>query len=288
MSRESPSCTQPLQKFAQEQLKRPANQIFVWDVATGKRLTTLPDGLPAGAVAAAFSDDGRVLATATPEGLIQIWETATWTIRSEHRGHRDRVSALAFAADGRLFSGGLDTTVLAWDIRPPKSPGPVDASWDALLKPESATAFKAQGQFLAAPADAVKLLTSKLKPAGVPDAKHVATLLADLDSSTFANRERGSKALAEIGHTALPALRDFARTTKSPEAGKRAKDLIEQIDGPTISAKELRELRAIDVLQWIGSAEAKELLAALASGAAGSPITFAAEAAIRRLKVTER
>ena len=65
------TCTQPLQKFAQEQLKHPANQIFVWDVATGRRLRTLPEGLPAGAVAAAFSDDGRALATATPEGLIQ-------------------------------------------------------------------------------------------------------------------------------------------------------------------------------------------------------------------------
>ena len=39
---------------------------------------------------------------------------ATWQVRAEYRGHRDRVSALAFAPDGRLFSGSLDTTVLAW------------------------------------------------------------------------------------------------------------------------------------------------------------------------------
>ncbi|HEX3150436.1 MAG TPA: sigma-70 family RNA polymerase sigma factor [Gemmataceae bacterium] len=276
------TCSQALEKFAQEHLKQAANQIFVWDTATGKRLTTLPDGLPAGAVVAAFADDGHTLATATPDGLIQMWETATWTIRSEHRGHRDRVNSLTFAADGRLFTGGLDTTVLAWDIRPPKVVGSIDAAWESLLKPESAVAFKAQGHLLASPAEAVKLIASKLKPAESPDPKRLTALVADLDSATFATREKASKELLEIGRPALAALREIARTSKSSEVGKRATDLIEQIDGPTVSSKELRELRAIDVLVWIGTGDAKELLAKLAKGEANARLTIAAAAAIRQ------
>jgi len=44
-----------------------------------------------------------------------------------------------------------------------------------------------------------------------------------------------------------------------------------------------REQRAGTVLERIGSDEARELLDALASGAAGSRVTIEAQAAVRRL-----
>ena len=53
-----------LSPFFQQQLKRPPNQVFVWDVTTGRRVAQLPDGLPIGAVVAAFSPDGRTVALA--------------------------------------------------------------------------------------------------------------------------------------------------------------------------------------------------------------------------------
>ena len=109
---------EPLAPFIQQQAKVLLNQVFVWDVASGRRVGALPEGLPIGALAAAFAPDGRSVATALPDGTIKIWETATWTVRAEFRGHRDRVTSLTFGANGRLFSGGLDTTVLAWDVRP--------------------------------------------------------------------------------------------------------------------------------------------------------------------------
>jgi RNA polymerase sigma factor (sigma-70 family) len=112
---------EPLAKFAQKMLKRPVNQVFVWEVASGRRPTNLPDGLPVGAVCAAFAPDGRTAATAAPDGTIRLWEVKTWKVRTEFRGHRGRVCALAFLPDGRLLSGGLDTTVLVWDVRPPRA-----------------------------------------------------------------------------------------------------------------------------------------------------------------------
>jgi RNA polymerase sigma factor (sigma-70 family) len=109
---------QALQPFAQQQLNQPVNQVFVWDVAKGKRVPSLPDGLPDGAACIAYAPDGRTVATAAQDGTIKVWEVATWKVRAEFHGHRDRVNSLTFAPDGRLLSGGLDTTVVVWDVRP--------------------------------------------------------------------------------------------------------------------------------------------------------------------------
>jgi hypothetical protein len=46
---------------------------------------------------------------------------------------------------------------------------------------------------------------------------------------------------------------------------------------------ELRRLRAIEVLEWIGTAEARELIEPLAKGPAGSIVTRHAKAALARL-----
>jgi RNA polymerase sigma factor (sigma-70 family) len=261
-------------------------QLYLWNLATGRRTAPLPDGLPAEVVALALADDGRLLATATSAGLIQVWEVATWTVRAEYRGHRGRVTSLAFASDGRLLSGGLDTTVLAWDLRPPKVAGALDAAWQALAKRSSAEAFQAQGRLLAAPTEAVKYLAGKLKPAASLDPKRLAALLADLDSPTFATREGASKELAKMDRPALKALRGLAETTRSLEVRKRARDLIAQIEPewPTLSARELREVRAVEVLGWIATGEAKALLAILAKEEPSAPVTSAAENALKRLK----
>src|SRR5262249_34240826 len=47
------SASEPLQPFIQQQAKLPANQVFVWHVASGKRIAALPEGLPIGAIATA-------------------------------------------------------------------------------------------------------------------------------------------------------------------------------------------------------------------------------------------
>ena len=88
---------------------------IVCETATGDRVAALPDR--SYIRAAAFSRDGRFLATAVPQDVIQIWEVATWTKRNELKGHRDRPTTLTFTPGGQLLSGSVDTTVLAWDLQ---------------------------------------------------------------------------------------------------------------------------------------------------------------------------
>jgi WD40 repeat protein len=98
------------------------------------------------------------LATAVPGGVIQIWEVATWTKRNEFQGHRDGLSTLTFAPGGQLLSGSPDTTVLAWDVQPPRVADSVtlDSAWDALAAREAGESFRSEGRFVSAPADTAR------------------------------------------------------------------------------------------------------------------------------------
>jgi len=110
--------SEALSAFAQKQLKQPRDQVFIWDVETGKTVARLPVGGTAGV----FSSDGKTLAVATEPSAIQLWDTTAWKLKGEFHGHRDRVTALASGPGARLFSGGVDTTILAWDTRSAKPP----------------------------------------------------------------------------------------------------------------------------------------------------------------------
>lgn len=254
----------------------------VCEIATGKWVAALSDAYIR---AAAFSRDGRFLATTIPGDVIQVWEVATWTKQLEFKGHRDEPTALAFTPGGQLLSGSRDTTVLAWDARPPRPAMKVslDTAWTDLAKHESADAFKAEGSFLAAP-DAVKFFADKIKPEEPIDAKRVQRLLADLDSDQFAQRDAASKALGALGRQVKPYVEEAVKTAKSTEVQDRAKKVLEVLQAAAITPQQLRQVRAVLVLELIGDGESKSLLSKWAAGPAGALLTEEASAALKRLE----
>ncbi len=262
------------------------DHVCVWDTATGRLVASLADGPRSGAANAAFAPDGRTFATASADGVIRLWEVATWKVRAEFRGHRDRVTALAFGPDGRLFSGGLDTVVLEWDVRPPRDAagGALAEAWEALASPDARKGFQAQGRFLAEPARAVEWLTARLAPAERPDPARLKALIADLDSDDFATRERATAGLKDYGPPAAAALREAAAKSASAEARRRAADLLRDVENGAIPARELRALRAVEVLEWVATREARARLLDLSKGAPGARLTREAAAACRRLE----
>jgi WD40 repeat protein len=260
----------------------------VCHVATGKRITTLPFG---GHIrTATFSRDGRFLATTVAGDIVQIWEVASWTKRSELQGHRDQVTALAFAPGGQLLTGSLDTTVLAWDLRPPRVAESVslESAWNALAAGEAGEALRGEGRFLAAPADAVRSFAEKIKPAEALDPKRVQRLLADLDSDAFAVREAASKALERFDEQAIPYLEAALKATKSPEVRRRVSKILEQQRGAVLPAEQLRQVRAVQILEGIGDGAAKDLLTKWSGGPAGSRLAKEAAAALQRLEVVSQ
>ncbi len=255
----------------------------VWETASARQHAVLPRELHTRA--AAFSRDGRFLATTAPGDAIQVWETATWTRRQEFKGHRDAPTTLAFTPSGQLLSGSLDTTVLAWDTRPPRVAQSVtlEIAWNDLAARDAAESFKSEGRFLAAPADAVKFFAAKVKPVEALDPRRIQRLLADLDSNVFAVREAAAKALRELDEQASPYLEATLKSAASLEVRRRVQTILEHRRAP-LTSEQRRETRAVMLLELIGDGASKSLLKRWAGGPVGARLTTEAAAALTRLE----
>ena len=260
----------------------------VWEAATGDRVAALPDELDVRA--AAFSRDGRFLATAVSGGVIQLWEVATWTKRTEFTGYQDRSITLTFGPGGRLFSGNQDTTVLAWDTRPSRvaASGSLESAWNDLATREAGVSFKSEGRFLAAPADTVKLFAEKVTLVEALEPRRIQRLLADLGSDVFAVREAASKALLDLDHQATPYLKEALKSTESAEVRDRVQRILEEKRRAALTSEQLRQVRAVMVLERIGDGESKDLLKRWAGGPAGALLTMESSVALKRLEAAPK
>jgi hypothetical protein len=105
----------------------------------------------------------------------------------------------------------------------------------------------------------------------------------DLDSDSFSRRQQATKQLQLLGEAAVPALRQSLRKPSSEEAARRATQLLDRLAGPTPPAAQLQALRAIEVLEQIGSRDALALLQTLARGMPEARRTQEAKASLQRL-----
>jgi hypothetical protein len=247
------------------------------NVATGKEVLQLESG-PIDEFA--FSPDGRVLATAR-YGIVRLWEVATGKEICTRRRYGE-VTSLALLPGGRgLLTGLTDGTILVWDITPeaPAANEP-ERLWTDLAADDARKAYRAVHALAASPAPTIAYLKQHLRAVPELDAKHVAQLIADLDSDEFAVREAATKELAAQGERVQPALRQALHGAPSAEVRRRLEGLLAPHRVPT--GEVLRVLRAVWVLERIGTAEARQILQALASGAM-APQTRAAREALERL-----
>lgn len=274
----------------------PDPHVRIWDVASRKERLKL-EGSRAGNWCVAWSIDGRLVAAGGNDHIVRVWERATGQERFRLAGHEGPITALAFNPDGRrLVSGCSDTTILVWDVEAPGSkPHSTKADdlaslWQ-MLGAEASTADRAIRLLLAWPEASVRMIGERLPPAAKLDADRVARLIADLDDERFATREMASKELEGLGKSTATTLRKVLNANPNAEVRKRIEALLAKFDEFPSGAR-LRALRAIEVLERLGTPEARNLLRKLAEGAAEERMTRDARAALERLarakKVGER
>jgi RNA polymerase sigma factor (sigma-70 family) len=255
-----------------------------WDVASGKEVWQAANAARVDAVA--FSPDGRTLAAANHAEPIRLWETATGQERARLTGQGGSVLALAFAPDGRtLASGSSDTTVLLWDLTATgggPSPAAADVLWRELAAADAAPAYRAQCRLLRAE-QAVPFLAEHLRPATTPDPRRLRRLLTDLDDDDFATREQATVELDKLGEAVVPALRAALKGQLSAEVRQRVERVLRKHEGNVRSPQTLQALRAVEVLERLGTPVAREVLARLAQGQPDAVLTRDATAALRRL-----
>jgi len=111
----------------------------------------------------------------------------------------------------------------------------------------------------------------------------VERLLGNLDSPRFDDRERASRELRQLGELAEPALVHALAGRPSSEARRRTDELLQLRDRQIVSGDALRALRAVEVLELMGTAKACAALQALSAGAPEARLTCDAKAAVERL-----
>jgi WD40 repeat protein len=278
----------------------------LWDMATGKAIQEfhlpprpgrVPDEvppekrewferqLPALVQALAFSPDGKTLAISRESTW--LWEVATGRVR-----HRFPVSTitLAFSPTGLLATGGEKYAYIdLWDWRDPclklpqsLSAKELDQLWSDLAAANATVGYRAIATLRADPPKAVAMFTKRLQPIEAVTAAQLEQLIAELGDEKFPVRERAYQRLVTLNEAARLALQKALSGKPSQEVKVRVEKALALLDGP-IAPRQLRYLRAMEVLESIGTAEARRVLQQLAGGAAGAVETEDARAALMRL-----
>jgi len=288
------------------------------EVASGQTRWTLASGFHRPISALAFSPNSRLLAVGSEDADVLIQDVLCNEEIGRLKGHYRPVGAVAFSPDGKkLASGGGDMMPLVWDasqFKPAGLPATVkldqaslESLWAKLAEKDGQKAFEAMS-VLVGGSDSTALFLQKKLPRG--SGTRIAQLFVDLDSDRFAVRDTAAQELEPYADAAESALRRVLAAHPSAEVKRRVEGLLDALkppppppepeprwgsrilpdpatlirpEGSILSQRTLRILRAVEVLEHIGSQEARKTLKALADGDPDLLWTQDAGASLRRL-----
>jgi HEAT repeat protein len=264
--------------------------VALLDAATGRERVRFKEAC----ATLEFSADGRFLALGMQDGVVKVLHVVDGKEIANFEGHRERIRSLAFGAEAAtLISADAGGNLLVWDtreaVRKARQHIELDADetlkhWADLANPGRSIAYRAIGSLSASPRQILAMLKDQLQPAkGVDDAR-IDKLIGDLESDDEQLRTKALTELGMIGERAQPALKSVLEGDPSPQMREQVEKLIRWLSPTNPMPEALREIRAIEVLENLGTPEARSFLQELAKGTRGARLTREATAALKRLR----
>jgi hypothetical protein len=244
----------------------------------------------------AFSPNGRYLAYCQPEGAIRVHDLRTSSTVSKLNGHKGGVNSLDFSPDGcRLLSSGADGTILVWDVDKiaqtkavRSGPNKPSAELIQMLKgPDATKAYAAQHHLVEMGDQIVKPLENDvmatLRVAG--QGELFGGWIADLESRDFKTRQAATDRLREKGDLAEAALRAALQKMPPPETRRRLELLLSSIaSSKPLSPPVIFAIRAVEVLEQIGTPQSCAALERLASNGNDARVQQEAQLSLQQIK----
>jgi WD40 repeat protein len=270
---------------------------YLGDMASGRQIAAVDCEGPA---AFTFSEDGRLFAVASGD-VVRLWETASGRkagsiqVPAQPGGNPaagPAALAVALSPDGRtLATGHADGTILLWDatLREGARGGPLSAArvqalWADLADADAGRAYVAVWALADDAQLSVPALRDRLRPVAPAAAEKIKALIADLDNDRFDTREAAERTLREFGEGAVPALREALGRELPVECKRRLEGVVASLEPTSLPSREqLRQVRAVMVLERAGTAEARQFLERLAGGVESARLTRAAHDAVKRM-----
>ncbi|MBL8821965.1 MAG: WD40 repeat domain-containing protein [Planctomycetia bacterium] len=270
------------------------NQFGFWDMQTGRLLErwVLPDVSDSRLIN--ILPDGRTALVSVKSpcstdvaGSIILWiELASQQVRARFAfEHHFPFAVIGVSPDGNTLIGTNKSNAFAiWKLRTlPRqnrlvSKPEMEQHWKKICGLSADGGWKAMQALAEDPNQTIPFVMEHLNQR--PTSEQVNAWIEELGHSDFNRREKAFENLAALGKSVEEKLKKASKSD-SLEWQRRAEKLLQAFQG--VDLGHIRDVRAVELLEMIGNAEAKKMLSQLAGGNSQDWLTQEAQIAIKRL-----